>query len=111
VAEGISTSVANGYGRRYCNLFAQMKSGKRIWNFLPRWWRGNLQPSAALMEEWQKTLQSSAALVEQWRKTLQPTAALMTEWQKTLRSSAALVEQWQNSFAVQMNELQKPPRG
>ena len=70
-----------------------------------------LNPPPALMEEWQKTLQSSAALVEQWRKTLQPTAALMTEWQKALRSSAALMEQWQKSFAVQMNELQKPPRG
>jgi hypothetical protein len=56
-------------------------------------------------------MQFSAALLEQWEKILQPSAALMEEWQKTLRSSAALVEQWQKSAAVQMNELQKPPRG
>jgi hypothetical protein len=35
----------------------------------------------------------------------------MTEWQKALRSSATLMEQWQKSFAVQMSELQRPPRG
>jgi hypothetical protein len=67
--------------------------------------------TAAQMTEWQKTVQFSAALLEQWEKILQPSAALMEEWQKTLRSSAALVERWQKSAAVQMNELQKPPRG